>query len=88
MGRNPARYTVRQMHNSAATAGPSGRTDMVETLEKVGVGALAPAPKSPLPYRRQLKVVRTFHTWPADFWPQCVSVTPQTVVPQAADSWM
>lgn len=60
---------------------------MVETLAKVEVRALTPVPESLLPYRRQLKAVRAFHTWLGDFWPQCVSSTPQMVVPQVEDSW-
>jgi cytochrome P450 len=33
---------------------------MVEMLEKPDVGALTLAPKNPLPYRQQLKAVRSF----------------------------
>ena len=33
---------------------------MVEMLEKPEVGALTLAPKNPLPYRQQLKAVRSF----------------------------
>lgn len=33
---------------------------MVEILEKSEIGTLAPAPRNPLPYRRQLEAVRSY----------------------------
>ena len=87
MGLNPAPYTFRLTHNSAATAGPGGGIDMVETLEKGDLRALTPAPTSPLPYRRQPKAAWSFHTWLGDFWPQCVSPASRTAVRQVEDSW-
>lgn len=35
---------------------------MVEIVERTDLRALPPAPKNPLPYRQQLKAVRTFHS--------------------------
>jgi hypothetical protein len=35
---------------------------MVDTLKKVDVHTRPLAPKNPLPYRRQLKALRTYHT--------------------------